>query len=143
MKTRIATRSRHSVDDTGIGLVEIIVSMFLLALLATAFLPVLIQGMTTSVRTSTIATASQLAGQQLDKLRVLGTTCSEVSPFDDGMLATTTDDRGTVYQPHRQVSACPTTYPGVVNVRVWVTRAGVSQPLAEAVTLFYVGKAAP
>ena len=129
--------------DSGVGLIEIIISMFLLALLATAFLPLLIQGMTTSVRTTAIATASQLASQQLDQLRELGTTCSEVSVFDDVVPATTTDERGTVYQPHRQVAACPTTYPGVVSVRVWVTKTGVAQPLADATTLFYVKTAAP
>ena len=140
----MATLASHTnSDDAGIGLVEIIVSMFLLALLATAFLPILVQGLTTSVRTTTIATASQLAGEQLDKLRELGTTCSQVSVFDDVVQATTTDERGTVYQPNRQVSACPTIYPGVVSVRVWVTRTGVIQPLADATTLFYVKTAAP
>ena len=140
----MATAANHTEsDDAGIGLVEIIISMFLLALLATAFLPILVQGLTTSVRTTTIATASQLAGEQLDKLRELGTTCSEVSVFDDVVQAATTDERGTVYQPNRQVSACPLLYPGVVSVRVWVTRSGVSQPLAEATTLFYVKTAAP
>ena len=130
-------------DESGIGLIEIIISMFLLALLATAFLPILIQGMSTSVRTTTVATASQLAGQQLDQLRELGTTCSEVSVFDDVMLATTTDERGTVYQPRSLVAACPAIYPGVVSVRVWVTRNGVVQPLADATTLFYVKTANP
>ena len=140
----MATVANHTKsDDAGIGLVEIIVSMFLLALLATAFLPSLVQGLTTSVRTTTIATASQLAGEQLYKLRELGTTCSEVSVFDDVVQAATTDERGTVYQPNRLVSACPTTYPGVVSVRVWVTRSGVVQPLADATTLFYVRTAAP
>ena len=134
-------KSTHK--DDGIGLIEIIISMFLLALLATAFLPILVQGLTTSVRTTTIATASQLAGEQLDKLRELGTTCSQVSVFDDNVQAATTDERGTVYQPNRQVSACPTTYPGVVSVRVWVTRTGVTQPLADATTLFYVKTATP
>ena len=129
--------------DSGVGLIEIIISMFLLALLAAAFLPILVQGLNTSVRTTTIATASQLAGEQLDKLRELGTTCSQVSVFDDVVQAATTDERGTVYQPNRQVSACPAIYPGVVSVRVWVTRVGVPQPLADATTLFYVKTAAP
>ena len=129
--------------ESGVGLIEIVISMFLLALLAVAFLPILVEGMTTSVRTTTIATASQLTGQQLDKLREFGTTCSEVGVFDDVSPATTTDERGTVYQPHRQVAACPTTYPGVVSVRVWVTRTGLARPLAEATTLFYVKTAAP
>ena len=140
----MATATKHTEsDDAGIGLIEIIISMFLLALLATAFLPILVQGLTTSVRTTTIATASQLAGEQLDKLRELGTTCSQVSVFDDVVQAATTDERGTVYQPNRQVSACPLLYPGVVSVRVWVTRTSVIQPLADATTLFYVKTAAP
>lgn len=140
----MATVADHTKsDDSGIGLVEIIISMFLLALLATAFLPILVQGLRTSVRTTTIATASQLAGEQLDKLRELGATCSQVSVFDDVVQAATTDERGTVYQPNRQVSACPLTYPGVVSVRVWVTRTSVVQPLADATTLFYVKTAAP
>ena len=137
------TRRETASGDAGIGLIEIIISMFLLALLATAFLPILVQGLITSVRTTTIATASQLAGQQLDQLRELGATCSEVSVFDDTMPATTTDERGTIYQPRRLVAACPSTYPGVVSVRVWVTRTGVSQPLVDATTLFYVKTATP
>ena len=138
------TRSTHAPDtDAGIGLIEIIISMFLLALLATAFLPILVQGLNTSVRTTTIATATQLASEQLDKLRELGTTCSEVSVFDDAVPAAVTDERGTVYQPRRLVAACPATYPGVVSVRVWVTKSGTAQPLADASTLFYVKTAAP
>ena len=140
----MATVTKHTEsDDAGIGLIEIIISMFLLALLATAFLPILVQGLNTSVRTTTIATATQLAGEQLDKLRELGTTCSEVSVFDDAVPAAVTDERGTVYQPRRLVAACPATYPGVVSVRVWVTRTGIVQPLADATTLFYVKSAAP
>ena len=140
----MATVANHTKsDDVGIGLIEIIISMFLLALLATAFLPILVQGLNTSVRTTTIATATQLAGEQLDKLRELGTTCSEVSVFDDAVPAAVTDERGTVYQPRRLVAACPATYPGVVSVRVWVTRTGIVQPLADATTLFYVKSAAP
>ena len=72
-----------------------------------------------------------------------GNTCSEVSIFDDVVQTATTDERGTVYQPNRQVSACPLLYPGVVSVRVWVTRNGVAQPLADATTLFYVKTATP
>ncbi len=139
----VTAKQESGSSESGIGLIEIIISMFLLALLATAFLPILVQGLNTSVRTTRIATASQLAGQQFDKLRELGSTCSEARAFGDAVQPTTTDERGTVYQPNRFVAACPSTYPGVVSVRVWVTRSGDTQPLADATTLFYVKTATP
>ena len=130
---------RQGWADEGIGLVEIVVSMFLLALIAVSFLPILIQGMLTSVRNATTATASQLVSQQLDEVRVIAPNCTAVSAFDDVTVASTTDPRGTVYQPHRQVGTCPGAYPGVVSVRAWVTASGNANPLAEAITLVYVG----
>jgi prepilin-type N-terminal cleavage/methylation domain-containing protein len=129
--------------DSGFGLIEIIVSMFLLALLAAAFLPVLMTALTTSVRNSTIATANQLVGQQLDELRLLASNCVDVSAFDDAVIASTTDERGTVYQPFREVAACPAVYPGTVEVRAWVTENGATDALTDATTLVYLESAAP
>jgi type II secretory pathway pseudopilin PulG len=123
-------------DESGLGLIEIVVSMFLLALLAVAFLPLLIQGMKTSVRNSTVATASQLLDQQIGAVRALPPTCDDVQTFDDTVPLPTTDARGTDFQPVRKVFDCPTAYPGVVRVEVKVTEAGSA--LAEAVTLVYV-----
>ena len=129
--------------DSGFGLIEIIVSMFLLALLAAAFLPVLVTALTTSVRNSTIATANQLVGQQLDELRLIASNCTDVSAFDDVAIASTTDERGTVYQPFREVAACPAAYPGTVEVRAWVTENGAADALSEAITLVYLEAATP
>lgn len=135
--------SKH--DEAGFGLVEIIVSMFLLALLAASFLPILVQGLTTSVRNSTIATGSQIVAQQLDEVRALASTCSAVSAFDDVTIPATTDERGTVFQPFREVvgtcSADPDDYPSVVEVRAWVGENGAvdwDDALTEAVTLVYL-----
>lgn len=125
-------------DDAGLGLIEIIVSMFLLALVAMAFLPVLIQGMKASVSNATLATAGQLVSEQMDQARALPSTCEALSAFDDVAVATAIDARGTVFLPHRQVGACPTAYPGLVAVRVWVTKDGASDPISEADTLVYV-----
>lgn len=128
-------------DDDGFGLVEIIVSMFLLALLAAAFLPVLVQALTTSVRNATIATGSQIVAQQLDELRTLDITCTAVSTFDDSTIPAITDERGTVFQPVRQVDTCsadPADYPTTVEVRAWVTENGAATRLTEAVTLVYL-----
>lgn len=128
-------------NEAGFGLIEIMVSMFLLALLATAFLPLLIQAMRTSVMNASVATANQLASAQLDELRTLDPYCDTVSAFDDVTPASVTDTRGTVYQPSRAVAACPSVYPGVIEVTVSVARAGEPSSLARARTLVYLESA--
>lgn len=109
-------------DDEGFGLVEIVISMFLLALLAVAFLPLLINALQASVRNSTAATATQLVSEQLDAVSLLGRTCAALTAFEAASLPTTTDDRGSVYTAHRDAATCPASgYPAGVRVRVWVT----------------------
>jgi type II secretory pathway pseudopilin PulG len=133
------TQLRAATDDSGLGIVEIVVSMFLLALLAVAFLPLLIQGMTASVKSATVATASQLLNQQLDAVREVAPNCADVRAFAAAPVPTTTDARGTVFAPDPVAGDCPTSYPGVVNVRVTVKKG--TDILAEAVTLVYVESA--
>lgn len=133
------------VEDTsewGIGLIEIVISMFLLALLAMSFFPVLVNGMKTSILNAKVATASQIVSQQLDLVRTLPNTCVSVSAFDDAALAEVVDARGNHFQPNRQVDACPATYPGVVKVTAWVTEVGQTHRLAGAVTFVYLTAAA-
>jgi type II secretory pathway pseudopilin PulG len=138
----VQTPQRPSaVDDSGLGIVEIVVSMFLLALLAVAFLPLLIQGMMASVTSATVATASQLLNQQLDAVRAVPPNCADVRAFADVTVLPTTDPRGTEFQPDSVAGACPASYPGVVRVEVRVTEVGDVRPLAEAVTLVYVESA--
>lgn len=128
-------------EDAGYGLVEVVVSMFILAIIAMAFLPVLIQGMKSSVTNATSATAGQLVSQEMDAARALPATCAALDAFDDATPATSTDARGTVFQPHRSVGACPTSYPGVIEVRVWITEGAGTAVKAEAKTLVYVSSA--
>lgn len=124
-------------------MIEIVVSMFLLALLAVAFLPLLITALKTTVQISSVATSSQFVSRQLDEVRALAPNCTAIGAFDDTPVATTTSAEGTVYQPHREVFACPSSYPGVIKVRAWVTEAGESKKLSEATTLVYVRAATP
>ena len=56
-------------DDEGLSLIEIVVAMFILALLSVAFLPLLVQGVRQSAQTATIATATQLANARMDAER--------------------------------------------------------------------------
>lgn len=132
--------------DAGLGLVEILVSMLILALLAIAVLPVLMQGMKTSSNTATLATAGQLAAQELEVARTLSADCATLSAFDDAPAHTALDARGVSLLISRSVGACPAAadYPGVVRVTVQVAKVDApSAVLATATTLVLLEKAAP
>lgn len=127
--------------DTGFGLVEIVISMLLLALLSIAFLPLLIGALQTSVRNATVATANQLLSEQLDQLQTTARTCSAFDAFEAESVATTTDPRGTQYTPQRVVSACPATFPGSVTVTLRVVVVGQPDVDLETVTFAVVESA--
>lgn len=137
----LRTIQRRS-DDAGFGLVEIVISMFLLALLAVAFLPLLIDALRASARNATAATATQLVSEQLDAVSLLPRTCSALAAFESAAVPTVTDARGTVYTPHRDAAACPASgYPVAVSVRVWVTADSSSSLLIESATTVIVESA--
>jgi type II secretory pathway pseudopilin PulG len=148
-------------SEDGFGLVEIVVSMFLLALLAISFLPLLITSLKVTVSNTTIATATQLVNQDLEIARSIAVTnpyCSTLKTFATAApLAAVSDPRGTVMQPHRSLvvssatdsSGCPVAqasparaaYPGTVSLRSWVTVGG--KTIAEATTFIFVERAIP
>lgn len=138
--------TRPGSRDAGLGIIEIMISMMLLAILAVAVLPVLVQGLRTSSSNATLATASQFAGQELDSVRTLSADCATVSSFDDGPSRVTADARGIPLEIRRSVGACPAAvdYPGVVSVSIEVTRVGApTSVLARGTTLVLLTKAAP
>lgn len=126
--------------DDGIGMIEIVVSMFLIALIAISFLPLLMRTMTASTLNVKTSSATQLVASSMDKARVITpATCSGATAFATASLPTVTDSRGVVLQPRRElVGACPTSYPGTVAIRAWVTESGQAVVLAEATALVYV-----
>lgn len=65
----MAALQEEKLDDVGLGLVEIVISMFLIALLAVAFVPVIISGIKASTLNSTTATATRLVSQAVDAAR--------------------------------------------------------------------------
>lgn len=132
--------NESNAPEGGFGLVEIVVSMFLLSLLAIAFLPLLIQSLQVSLTNATTATATQLVNKQMDLARVQGTTCGALTSFAAVAPSVVPDARGAL-QPYRSVGSCPASYPGTVTVTTWVTRSGQSIRLAEAVTLILVKSA--
>lgn len=130
------------VNDTedGLGLVEIIVAMFLLALVAVAFLPLLINSLQLSIRNATVATATQILNAELDALVATPGTCAAVTAFGAATLSSTTDRRGVEYTPDRTVPDCTgiggDDYPVTVTVRLTVELDGTTVPDQETTTSF-------
>ncbi|TFD52046.1 type II secretion system protein [Cryobacterium frigoriphilum] len=122
--------------ESGFGLIEIVVSMFLLGLLAVAFLPLIVQSMQVSVVNASIATATQLVSEQIEQARAQGTVCSALPASDSA--TSSIDSTLTVQRVRGVCPAAPAGYPGVVTFRVSVVQAGSSTPLAEASTLIFV-----
>jgi type II secretory pathway pseudopilin PulG len=125
--------------QAGFGMIEIVISMFLLGILAIAFLPVLITSMKASVVNTTVASAAQVVTQQLEQARATGSSCSAVKAFAAAVPAAVAQPRGAL-QPHLYLDlpagdVCTAPYLRTVSLRVWVTAPGSSTALAEATTL--------
>lgn len=139
-----STRSRQFRGERGLGIIEIVVAMLLLALLTLSFAPVLITTIKLSARNTTIATATQIVNQQIEAVRAVSTLsssdtkCSDVTTFVSATPAPVIDPRGVTLQAQWNSVTCPVVYPGVVRVRVSVTEAGSSSPTASADTMILV-----
>jgi Tfp pilus assembly protein PilV len=144
MKTNYVDSRGVSSKESGIGIIEIIVAMLLLALLVLSFAPVLITTIKLSARNTTIATATQIVNQQIEAARAVSTLSAAVTKCTDvvGFIAVTpapvVDPRGVILQPVWDAITCPLIFPGVVKVRVSVTQAGYSSATASATTLILV-----
>jgi len=109
--------------------------MFLLALLAVAFLPLLIESLRVSVTNAKVATATQILNEQLDAIALLPRTCAAFNAFESATIPTVTDARGTVYQAARDVTGCtPPSYPAAVTVTLTVSVVGDPSIGSRAVT---------
>lgn len=140
--TKTPRDAATSSTSAGFGLVEILISMFLLTLLSIAFLPLLVDGLKNTARNASIATATQIASGQLDEAGRLPRTCAALAGFTSAVIPTVTDSRGTVFTPRRESGACPTSgYPATVSVRVWVTASSDPALLVESRTTVIIERA--
>ena len=120
--------ARSSSHEDGFGMVEVVVSMFILALIAMALLPLLIQGIKTSARTATTATATQLVNDQLAELTDYAQSqttlsCAALRTHFPAASTNTTDSRGVALVVSRTPAACPTgIYPSTVKFTATVKR---------------------
>ena len=132
-------------DERGIGIIEIVVSMFLIALLILSFIPVLINSNRLSGRNTTMATATQIVNKQIQSARAVTSSTSTapsctnmknfvVSPAPSAVV----DPRGVTLLAAWSLITCPSTYPGTVLMSVSITQSGYSSPTASAATLVRV-----
>jgi prepilin-type N-terminal cleavage/methylation domain-containing protein len=128
---------RSEENDEGFGLVEIIVSMFILALVALALLPLLIQGVRQSAINTTQATATQLLSTRMQLLQSMSPVCTDVA----GLAGTSqfTDPRGVVLEVTTTVGTCVVNA-ATVTASASVVRLDTSTLLASADTIVYVGE---
>ena len=129
---RIIERLR---SDTGFGLIEIVISMFMLAALAIAFVPILTQGLKQSAANTTLATATQLVNERMQLAQGAGTTCSVVAAL--GVTEDFTDPRGVVIRVTTTVGTCPAAA-GTVAVSATAVRQDTAEQIAIAETLVFV-----
>lgn len=126
--------------DAGLGLLEIVISMFLIALLAISFVPVIISGLRASEANSTVATATRLVAQALDQARVADPgTCAEAQLLN--ATSTEVDAQGvtlTVTTRVPALAAC--TENAVITVTVQATDASdaTASPISEARTQIFL-----
>ena len=145
MRENQAPRNALNGDERGIGIIEIVISMFLIALLILSFLPVLINTNRLSGRNTTMATATQIVNQQIQSARAVTSststipTCTNmknfvISPAPSAVV----DPRGVTLLAVWGLVSCPLVYPGTVLMSVSITQAGYSSPTASAATLVRV-----
>lgn len=124
-------------SEVGIGLVEIVISMLLLALLATALVPVLLNGLRHASSSATLATATQLANDELERARSW-TQCSDLDPDTYSI----TDARGVELTLTTTVGSCSPSpeNPVSVPVTVDVTRMDTNVVVTSTTTYIFIAE---
>ena len=125
-------------EQSGFGLVELIVAMAILAIISLSLVPLLLNGVRQSAAATTLATATQLANEQIENAAAQPTLCQDFN--DTNILTTKTqvDPRGVTLVITNTVAACPTAFPNSRLFVTTVTRQDTGTTLITASTLVYV-----
>ena len=139
MPTAPRSERPETADERGFGVVEIVVAMFLIGILAVAFLPILVQSVRVTGTNAHLAEATQVVAQQLERVGAAGSSCSAVKAVTADAPATVETKRGSL-QPHLRLNlpstdVCAEPYLRVVQLRVWASTVGTTDELAAAETL--------
>lgn len=134
------SRPAPRADEGGFSLIEMVVSMAVLAAVALAFLPLLARTTSAAATAGTLTTATELVSKQLERVRATPlSTCpaADPQPLGTPVGPPVKDGRGVELQTWGKVDGtCSST--GVVRYVVSVTGPGAGAPLATATTLLLV-----
>ena len=86
-RTRSDSACGDWIADGGFGLVEILVSMFLIGLLAVSFLPLLIQALRVTLSNERLSSGNQLLARELEQLQSLGSDCAALRVASETPIA--------------------------------------------------------
>lgn len=143
-RSRLNSSVGVATSEDGFGVIEVVISMFLISLLSVSFIPLLVNSIKSTGKNTTIATATQIVNQEIEGARAVRSptsttpSCLDVTNFLNVTVASVTDPRGVTLLPKWDTTTCPVSYPGVVRARVSVTQSGSANVVAQAVTLIYV-----
>ncbi len=110
--------------------------MFLLALIAVAFLPLLVTGLQAATANTTVTTATQVVNEQLSPISAHEFTCTEVKQWLQETPSTLEDSRGVTIYVHRAMGSASTNPDGSLlcatggTVTLQVTATSASAPAA-------------
>ncbi len=124
-------------SDAGFGLVEIVVSMLVLALLAIALIPLLVQSLQLSARNAAIAAGVQYVNDVLQAAHRESPDCDAVKDLEGDEAF---ESRGVPILVMTTVGTCPATAadPLTVKVEAIAVRTDTGDLLAHASTLAFV-----
>lgn len=134
--------------DAGVGIIEILVAMTIFGLMMAAVTPLLMRSITTTARAAQLATASQIANQQLERARSAATDCTQLKAHLLTSAAAAQsevhDSRGITYAVTESPAAsvvCPDA-DGLISYTVTVTaQTRTSNPVTSSITTeIWVGK---
>lgn len=125
-------------SDRGVSLVEVVVAMFVLALLSLALIPALIASIKQSASNSILSSATHILSARLDQARGQSSTCSAVTELANATIPDVKDSSGVYLRVSQQIGSCPTSYPGTVTYSVSILRVDTQASLVSATTKIYV-----
>jgi|GEM_PF-1245841 len=113
--------------DAGVGIIEILVAMTIFGLLMASVTPLLMRSVVQSARAAQLATASQIANQQVERARSAATSCSQLknhlTASSSAAENRVNDSRGIAFDVVETAAAavtCPDA-DGLVSYQVTVT----------------------
>jgi Tfp pilus assembly protein PilX len=134
---RMAPDARTPASDAGIGLLEVVISMLLFAVLAMAILPLAMQATRLSATNRDAVAANSFASGALADVRSrfpdeAANSCGAVRAAARTSIPDTAD---TGLVADIAVAACPSTYPAAVALSVAVRDPDAATPTASVVTM--------